>query len=76
MSTKQNTGLESPAHRQAGKPALPDRLTPAELRARMGWSVRTLRRRTPLIGHIKDGRRVLFPLAAVERYERERTVQA
>lgn len=49
-------------------------LTPEQLRKRMGWSLRTLRRRTPLIGHIKDGGLVKFPVAAVEKYEQEHTV--
>lgn len=53
---------------------VPVRLSPKQLMARMGWSLRTLRRRTPLIGHIKDGQNVIFPLECVEQYERERTV--
>lgn len=50
------------------------RLTPEQLMARMGWSLRTLRRRTKRIGHIKEGRNVIFPLECVERYEREHTL--
>lgn len=51
-------------------------LTAKQLQKRMGWSLRTLRSRTKKIDHIKDGRLVLFPLAAVEKYERERTLIA
>ncbi|MFD3425272.1 DNA-binding protein [Nocardia fluminea] len=73
MSTATKQAAHSP-----GSGVLGDHLTPAELAIRFGMTVPSLAqwrylRKGP--NYVKAGKKVLYPLAAVEEYERRNTVE-